>query len=216
MIIGKTILASVIIEAAVKLSAVKVAFVYCKDGHQNRNNFLSVAKNVLYQPSQNDDRLTEYIDAVMAKEGQTTLQRAELAKDLLRTVVHNHDNVFIVVDGLDECLKQEKKGIFLGIQSIVGSDPEPRLGQPGTADQTDDVEPTLVRCLLVSQEDGESTRLLKGYPVLRILSADNFADIKTYCEAWEFKIRGKHSSIKFTSDSDSITNNVLKRADGEY
>ena len=216
MAIGKTILASIIIEAAWKLSAAKVAFVYCKDGHQNRNNFLSVGKNVLYQLSQNNDRLIEYIDAVMSKEGQTTLQRAELAKDLLRAVVHGHDNVFIVVDGLDECLKQEKKGIFSWIQSIVGLDPEPRPGQPGTADQTDDVEPTLVRCLLVSQEDSVSSRLLNGYPVLRILSADNSADIKTYCEAWEFKIRCKHSSIKFNSDSDSITSNVLKRADGKY
>jgi len=216
MVIGKTIIASVIIEAAVKLSAVKVAFVYCKDGNQNRNNFLSVAKNVLYQLSQNDDRLTEYINAVISKEGQTTLERAELAKDLLRIVVHSHDNVFILVDGLDECLKQEKKGIFSWIQSIVGSGPELRPGQQDNVNQMDDVEPTLVRCLLVSQEDGESSRLFKGYPVLRILSADNYADIRTYCEAWESKIRRKHSSVKFDSDSDSITSNVLKRADGEY
>lgn len=109
---GKTILSSVIIEAAAKQSAAKVAFVYCKDGNRNRNNFLSIAKNILYQLSQNDDTLTEYIDAIMSKEGQMTLQRSDLAKDLLRVVVRSHDNVFIVVNGLDECLRQEKKGIF--------------------------------------------------------------------------------------------------------
>ncbi|KAK4209645.1 hypothetical protein QBC37DRAFT_430021 [Rhypophila decipiens] len=206
---GKTILASTVIEAAARQSAAKLAFVYCKDGNRNRNDFISIARNLLYQLSRNDDPLTEYIDAIMSREGQTTLQRSELAKDLLRVVVRSHDKVFIIVDGLDECLKQEKRVIFAWIQSIVSSDSD-------TADQVDDVEPNLVRCLLVSQEDSESSRLLKGYPALKILPSDNYADIKTYSEAWESKIRSKHPSVKFDEGTKSITANVLKRADGMF
>ncbi|KAK4183543.1 hypothetical protein QBC35DRAFT_456177 [Podospora australis] len=66
---GKTILASTIIEAAVKQSDAKVAFVYCKDGNRNRNNFLSTARNIVYQLSRDNEVLTEYIDAIMSKEG---------------------------------------------------------------------------------------------------------------------------------------------------
>ena len=193
-----------------------MAFVYCKDGNRNRNNFLSIAKNILYQLSQNDDQLTEYIDAIMSREGQTTLQRSEIAKDLLRVIVRSHDSVYIVIDGLDECLKQEKKGIFSWIQSIIKSDPEPCLDQWDTADQVGDVESTLVRCLLISQEDGESSRLLKGYPVLKILPSDNYGDVKTYCETWESKIRSKHPLVKFGGGANCITSNVLRRADGKY
>ncbi|KAK4163845.1 hypothetical protein QBC43DRAFT_318817 [Cladorrhinum sp. PSN259] len=213
---GKTVLASVIIEAAAKLSTAKVAFVYCRDGNRNRNNFLSIAKNILYQLSKNDDQITEYIDAIMSKEGQTTLQRSELAKDLLRVIVRSHDNVYIVIDGLDECLKQERKSIFSWIQSVVSSDREPWFGQRDTTDQADDVESTLIRCLLVSQEDSESSRLLKGYPVLKILPSDNYGDVKTYCEAWESKIRSKHPMVKFDGGANCITSNVLRRADGMF
>lgn len=80
----------------------------------------------------------------------------------------------------------------------------------------DDVEPTLVRCLVLTQEDSESSRLLKGYPVLKILPADNYSDIKTYCEAWESKIRSKHPSVNLDGATNSITSNVLKRADGMF
>lgn len=193
-----------------------MAFVYCRDGNRNRNNFLSIAKNILYQLSHNDDPLTQYIDAVMSKEGQTTLQRVELAKELLRVVVHSHENVFIVVDGLDECLKQERRVVFSWIQSIIGSESKPQDNQGHTADQTDEVEPALVRCVIVSQEDGESSRMSKGYPVLKIIPADNQKDIKAYCEAWEHKIRLKYPSIKFEEGPNSIANTVLKRADGMY
>ncbi|KAK1753778.1 hypothetical protein QBC47DRAFT_387120 [Echria macrotheca] len=210
---GKTILASTIIEEAAKQSAAKAAFVYCKDGNRNRNNFLSIAKNILYQLSQNDDPLTEYIDAVMSKAGQTTLQRVELTKEILRVVVHCQDNVFLVLDGLDECLKQEKKAIVSWIQSIIGPDPEP--GQQGN-DQPDEAEPTLVRCLIVSQEDGESSRLSKGYPILKIVPADNRSDIRTYCETWDSKIRAKHPSLKLAEGSKSIATSVLNHADGMF
>jgi len=209
-------LASAVIEAASKQHDSKVAFVYCKDGNPNRDNFLSIARNLLYQLSHNDDRLAEYIDAIMSKEGQMKLQRTELAKELLRVVVRSYNSVFIVIDGFDECLKQDKKTIFQWVQSIISSsDPMPQGGKQGSADQGEDGEPALVRCLIVGQEDGDTSRLLRGYPVLKILPADNAADIITYCKVWESKIRTKFPSVKFDDFPDSISTQVLKCADGE-
>jgi len=171
-------LASAIIEAASKQRGSKVAFVYCENGNPNRDNFLSIARNLLYQLSHNNDVLTAYIDAVMSKKGQMKLQRTGLAKELLRVAVRSHDSVFIVIDGFDECLKQDKKSIFQWVQSIISSDAMPHGGQQGSADQGEHGEPALVRCLIVGQEDGDTSRLLIGYPVLKILPADDAPNIK--------------------------------------
>jgi hypothetical protein len=152
----------------------------------------------------------------MSEKGQTKLQQPELAKDLLRVAVCTYNNVFIVIDGLDECLKQEKKSIFSWIQSVVSPNEERHPRHQDTTDALDDLEPSLVRCLVVSQEDSESSRLLKGYPILKIVSSDNYADIKAYCKAWESSIRSKHPSVKFDGGNNSITSNVLKRAGGRF
>jgi len=209
-------LASAVIEAASKQHDSKVAFVYCKDENPNRNNFLSIARNLLYQLSHNNDRLVEYIDAIMSKEGQMKLQKMDLVQELLRVIIRCYNSVFIVIDGFNECYMQDKKTIFQWVQSIISSSgPMPQGGKQSSSGQGEDGEPALVRCLIVGQEDGDTSRLLRGYPVLKILPGDNTADIITYCEAWESKIRTKFPSVKFDDFPNSISNQVLKCADGE-
>ncbi|CAP61955.1 uncharacterized protein PODANS_5_1538 [Podospora anserina S mat+] len=119
-----------------------------------------MAKNLLYQLCIKDDRLMEYVDAVMSEEGQAVLQRPELANKLVTTAMKNQEKLFVIIDGVDECLKPEKKKIIQWIQSMVAAGPD-------TSDDDDDMtQPDstgTLRLLLVSQEDAECTRLLKGY-----------------------------------------------------
>lgn len=209
---GKTILAYVIIETLLKRPDTKAVFFYYKDGNQLRNNFLAMAKNLLYQLCIKDDRLMEYVDAVMSEEGQAVLQRPELANKLVTTAMKNQEKLFVIIDGVDECLKPEKKKIIQWIQSMVAAGPD-------TSDDDDDMtQPDstgTLRLLLVSQEDAECTRLLKGYPTLKISPEDNHDDIKAFCEYWKPKIRAKHPKLQVGDGPASTTSNVLARADGK-
>ncbi|OTA54483.1 hypothetical protein K449DRAFT_469433 [Hypoxylon sp. EC38] len=184
---GKTILASVIIEEAHRQPNSQTIFFYCKDGQQNRNNFLSIARSLLHQLTYNDEHLTAYINVEMSKSGDSTLKRHQLAKKLLKIALINKDNVFIIIDGLDECAKGQKKEVISWLQAIFKPD-------ISAADE-DGVDYTSngckVRCLVVSQDDGECSKLLNKFATMKIQPADNSKDIEAFCRQFERKIREK-------------------------
>ncbi|KAK3394982.1 hypothetical protein B0H63DRAFT_518052 [Podospora didyma] len=138
-----------------------------------RNNFLSIVKSLLYQLCYGDDRLAEYLDAEISTSGEATLNRTSTAKTLLEVVGHSKDSLFIIIDGLDECIKTEKKQIISWVQSLASNDGRKNTGSEG--------EPSQIRCLLVGQEDSECTKLLKGCHTVKIQPTDNIKDIGAFC-----------------------------------
>ncbi|OTA83135.1 hypothetical protein M434DRAFT_183549 [Hypoxylon sp. CO27-5] len=186
---GKTILASAIIEEAHRQPNAQVIFFYCKDGHQNRNNFLSIARSLLHQLSYNDEHLTAYINVEISKSGDSTLKRPGLAKKLLKIALINKDKVFIVVDGLDECAKGQKKEVVSWLQTIFKPDISISAADEDNVDYTSNG--CKVRCLVVSQDDGECSKLLNKFATMKIQLADNSKDIEVFCRHYERKIRKK-------------------------
>lgn len=207
---GKTILTSVIIEEASKQVDTKVVFFYCKNEVPQRNTFLSIARSFLYQLSFNDDNLTEYLDAELANSGETTLKTTTLAKKLLDVSVRNKNNLFIVIDGLDECLKKEKQSIVSSFQTLISADVQTTL-------EDSLIDPTSVdgkiRCLVVGREDGDCFKLLKDVSTVKIQPTDNRNDIRTFCQTWEDRIREKHIGLEIKVGS--ITDNVTAHAEGK-
>jgi hypothetical protein len=206
---GKTTLASVIIEEASKQADTKVVFFYCKNEVPQRNTFLSIARSFLYQLSFNDDDLTEYLDAELANSGETVLKTTTLAKKVLDVSVRNKNNVFIVIDGLDECLKGEKQSIISSFQTLISADVQVTL--------EDNLIPTRedgkIRCLVVGREDSDCFKLLKDVSTVKIQPTDNRDDIRNFCQTWEDRIRGKYMGVDIKAGS--ITNNVTTHAEGK-
>jgi hypothetical protein len=207
---GKTTLASVIIEEASKQVDTKVVFFYCKDEVPQRNTFLSITRSFLYQLSFNDDDLTDYLDAELANSGEITLKTASLAKKLLDVSVRNKDNLFIIIDGLDECLKGEKQLIISSFQALMSADVHATL-------EDNLIDPThqegKIRCLVVGREDSDCFKLLKDVSTVKIQPTDNRDDIRIFCQIWEDRIREKHMSVDIKAGS--ITNNVTTHAGGK-
>ncbi|KAI1412101.1 hypothetical protein F5Y13DRAFT_164339 [Hypoxylon sp. FL1857] len=208
---GKTILASVIIEEISKQDNAQVIFFYCKDRHENRDNFLSIARSLLHQLSHNDEHLTTYINAEMSKSGDTTLKRPELVKKLLRIALINKDGIFIVIDGLDECAKGQSKEAVSWLQSIFK--PDISAQNDDNADYTPDAGK--VRCLVVSQDDGECSKLLNKFVTLKIQPDDNSNDIETFCRHFEGKVREKHGSSGVDIPMD-ISTRVASLSEGMF
>lgn len=205
MAVGKTILASVIIDEARKKQNAHVAYFYCKDGNERRNNFLSIAKSLLHQLCHGDDYLMEYLDAEMSTSGEATLKRMTIARPLLEVAAHSKENLFIIIDGLDECIKKEKKDIISWVQSLASKDKKNKLESEGETGE--------IRCLLVGQEDGECTKLLKDCQTIKIQPADNNNDIHAFCQQMENELRKKHPRLQ--APEAQITRKVVKEAGGK-
>ncbi len=205
MAAGKTILASVIIGEARKKNNAHVAYFYCKDGNERRNNFLSIAKGLLHQLCHGDDHLMEYLDAEMSTSGEATLKRMTTARPLLEVAANSKENLFIIIDGLDECTKKEKKEIISWVRSFASKEKRDRLELEGETGE--------IRCLLVGQEDGECTKLLKDCQTIKIQPADNNDDIHVFCQHLENELRKKHPRLQVPEAQ--ITLRVVKEAGGK-
>lgn len=197
--IGKTILASFIIERIQNITNIQVAFFYCKHADPSRSTFLSIAKSMLIQLLCQNKSLLSYLYEKSSRSGESCLETKALAKDLLITALKSMDNVFIVIDGLDECEREDKCAIISWFKAIVDTSAESDLGG--------------IRALLISQDDGEIRRLLNPAPELQIKSDDNLEDIQSYTT---YKAIGLQKKFDLsTTMIGEISSKVCARAEGE-
>jgi hypothetical protein len=197
--VGKTVLASLLIDECRRIPSVCVVFFYCKYKDPQRNTFVAVARSILQQLLRYKKTLLSHIYEEASRSGGGVLESLELAKELLEVALRAFNRVFLIIDGVDECGKTEKKLISTWFQSIVNS---------VSAD-----DPQSLRCLFMSQVDNDTSHLFRGIPALQITSANNSEDITNYCRVWAGKIREKFDLSPV--DTESMVTNVSGRADGE-
>ena len=168
--LGKTVLASLLVEECRKLPSVNVYFFYNKYGDPKRNNLLAVLRSILKQMLRTDSALTAYVCEVASNSGRTTLDNEELAREIFDVAVSAfNDPQYLILDGLDECPMTEKALITSFFRSMVAA--------------ANDRKPGALRCCFFSQDDNDLGGLLKGIPILTITSSHNKDDILNYCEA---------------------------------
>ncbi|KAL2679252.1 hypothetical protein Neosp_010019 [[Neocosmospora] mangrovei] len=145
---GKSILASLVVEQAQKLNSPGVVlFFYCKHGHPEKNSFDALARSFLLQLLQKD-------------------------KGLLTC-----EGAYIVIDGLDECGRDERKVITQWFRRLVESLPHS--------------DPDRLRCLFVSQDDGVARKDLRDIASINIVAEGNKNDIHQYSIAMASKLKDK-------------------------
>ncbi|KAH0562509.1 hypothetical protein GP486_002801 [Trichoglossum hirsutum] len=196
---GKTVLTSLLIDECRKVSDVYVAFFYCKHRDPQRSTFVAIARSILLQLLRHKKALLSYIYKEASTSGESSLESSELTKKLLEVALKAFDKVYLIIDGLDECGKTEKKLISTWFQSIVNSTSTEDSGS--------------LRCLFVSQADNDTGSLLNTIPTLQITSMHNREDITNYCAVWARKIQEKFELSPV--DTESIVATVSSRADGE-
>lgn len=73
------------------------------------------------------------------------------------------DKLYLIIDGLDECKKDEKKLISTWFKSTIN------------AISVDD--PECLRCLFISQDDNDTCKFFRDIPTLHIINANHKEDI---------------------------------------
>jgi hypothetical protein len=138
--LGKTIIASLIIDECLKLrdsktDEISLAYFYCKDQDGQRNKFSNVAKAILSQLLQQNPGILPYLYDECLKSAKVTLVSPQGCAKLLSTVLQAVPKIFIVIDGIDECEQKERRAILNFLVPAIN-----------------DCEPGNIRGFFISQE----------------------------------------------------------------
>lgn len=159
---------SFIVEQVRLLSpAPTLLFFYCKSRDNSRNDLVSIARSFLSELLRcHHNILSPFFYDKFSKSSEAVLSRVEDIEELLRISLLNCDKVYIIIDGIDECGRNERKRITSWFRDIVENLEPPHLDR--------------IRCLFVSQDDGIARKDFDGITTLKIKPADVENDIERY------------------------------------
>lgn len=139
---------------------------------------MNIFKELLSQLSSKCEEIIPYCYEKRMASGDITLNSMSLVDVLLKAFVDRLFNVFIIVDGLDECEPVERKVVLATLSTLV--------------DHCDRSVPGKLRLLFISQYFKDIQKLLSGASVIALASDDNKDDIREYVRVFSEKIQEKH------------------------
>jgi hypothetical protein len=195
---GKSVLASVIIDEIRQKKLGLVAFFYCKHRNPDQSTFISVMRAILSQFLAQQRHLVPFYHDEGIESGEVPLQSIKLCKKLLRYMLQNIPNGFLVIDGLDECDVSERKSLLDFLNEIVSL--------------CDSTNPGKIRILILSRDEPDIKRYLSTGMVVRIDSRDTLQDIELYVRHRASLVQRKFDLT--AEDREYIEQNVLDRTQG--
>jgi hypothetical protein len=163
---GKSTLTSFIIEELETLGSGHVLKFYCKSQDKDRNSFAAIARSLIGQAVAQDKAILPYVFEQSATSGERQLKSIAKTKDILEICLKSLNDVYIVIDGLDECESVEKRNIANWFKEKTLS-----LQDEGVN----------IRCLFSCQSDEVTNKLLRAIPSFDIGGSGLTKDIKTFC-----------------------------------
>lgn len=133
--------------------------------------------------SQNS-HLVQYFYEKLSLSGDPSLRTKSLARELLDVALNCSKTTYLVIDGLDECDRKDRKDIASYFKNAVQSLPRHDMDA--------------IRCFFVCQDDAAARQDLTNIPSIGIRPADTKNDIHNFAQVWKTKIEGKLGSLQDT------------------
>ena len=181
-----------------KIPSITVAYFYCRYLDPQKNKFLAVACSILSQLyNQNRQELSSYMFDECDRSGKPSLTSKKHCTELLQTALRTVSQVYIVIDGVDECDIGERDAILSFFAVVV---------------EKQDI-PGKIRCLFTSQNENDIKKRLQKAQIIQLNEDDNKADIATYATRWSLRIQEKFDLNP--SEQQYIVSAVCERAEGK-
>lgn len=177
-----------------------VVFFYCKQDNGDRNSFSNIGRHFLAELLKvNHDLLFSVFDEKYSQQNmEPVLKKVKDIEELLRIAILNCPSVYIVIDGIDECPREDRKKIVQWFRELV--------------DNLSPQDQERVRCLFVSQDDGPARRDFSGLVSLKIDRSDNDQDIESFAVTESRRIQAEFDlDAALTAD---IATKISTAADG--
>jgi hypothetical protein len=187
-------LISFVVETLRKIPSTHVLFFYCKDSDSNRDSFSAIARALIGQVVIQEPSLLAYIFRESSNSGERPPRAIKPLQKLLDISLRSMSNIYVVIDGLDECIPREKNIIVSWFKNIA------------TVLRDDNIR---FRCLISSQSDQDTHKSFKGIPSIYVGGDDLLQDVQTFC-----KVEGIKFQKKFGLSDDEI-NQIVKRVSSE-
>jgi serine/threonine protein kinase len=160
---GKTILASLVVDEVKQLPhSPTVLFFYCKHKNSEQDNFIALARSLLVQLLSQNKGLLLYFYEKCCYSGETILKSEALMEELMLFAFKNCKSAYIIIDGIDECPREERKRVVRWFRKLVEDLPIN--------------EPERLRCLFISQDDGPARKDFSGLSSITIGLEDSTND----------------------------------------
>ena len=145
----------------------------------------SICTGLLAQLLCQDESLLLYFDQQMStKSGEAVLSSISMAKEILAVALKSR-KTYIILDGIDECNRDQRKDICSWFSLIVDSLPNDRM---------DDI-----RCIFISQDDGIARKDFLMLPSIKISPDDSKGDIEAFAKRWHDRIVKRFDDLEGAS-----------------
>lgn len=114
---GKSVIVSRLIAELQPLKP--LIFFYCKHEDRNRNSLKAVLKAFLAQLLRINPEVLSYIHEEVSMISELTLETLDFLKKLVGYAMEGSDPIWIIIDGLDECEKKEKKKFIAWMMDMI-------------------------------------------------------------------------------------------------
>ncbi|KAK5057581.1 hypothetical protein LTR84_011581 [Exophiala bonariae] len=174
---GKSVLASIIIEACRKQENHRTAYYYCRSDDINTLSSLAILKGILIQQLAWYPHLASYFQEQRQQKPEVTLNMESTARQIFETIAWESDRQYIIIDGLDECEKEDRKMIISFLTSLIT--------------KIDAKIPSKLRLLIISQTEPDIRRLVERAREFELKANHNAQDIGSFVHTWMARLNNK-------------------------
>lgn len=165
--LGKTYLASVLIEACLKQTDHTTCYFYCNEKADSRASARVILRSILMQMVHQHTELLPYCYAKMQTSLSSVLLDLSTINTLLETFCERIPHLFVVVDGLDECAEEQRHILETFRKLVRNSD----VHSPGK-----------IRVAFLSRPSPEIKRFLPEAQVFALDAETTKFEIQKYCK----------------------------------
>lgn len=175
---------------------VVLAFFYFRRQNEDKNNFSSLLRALLGQLYDRDPVLATHVEIELSKHDGLRLQ---VLQDLVSTAIGTYTTTYLVLDGLDECAKDEEEKAIKWLMALCNRSPG-------------------LRILFSGQRDGVLDHLLisskSAHSILLDTAPGHVGNIKVYCQGLARDIQAAFENELGPSLEKKIADMVSATADG--
>lgn len=149
---------------------------------------------------QQNEALLAHVYERCCRSSEVSLETSAILKELIEVSLQTSGNVFVVIDGIDECESREASKVVTLFKSIVRDNQRSPAGA--------------YKVLFVSQRDGSLDKLLSKIPMVALDgSSGHREDIHKYARQWWLKIQEKFALTQ--EHQNQIVETITGRANGK-
>lgn len=148
-----------------------VAYFYFKHGQKDKNNHNDFLRALLAQLLDRNIAMSEQLCNDLSSAAEEKLRSTESLEARIKETLEGFESIFLVVDGLDACEREEAECTVEWLLSLVNDDSE--------------TSNTRLRLIVSGQRDGVLDKILANQPSIALDSSQqHLEDIIQYCQTF--------------------------------